>query len=96
MNFTITSSLYQVGTVEYGWQLIGNVSRDIGITSIYESDYSLLSMLTIGTMYEYRLLLQNAGATVIEDNRTCFPTKIAADAIIPQLTLLLNRDMLYF
>jgi len=93
--FTITAVLYQVGTVEYGWQLVGTIPREATIDSVYESDESLLSMLKIGSLHEYRLMLEDAGATVVQNNITCFPTQTSAESVISKLTSLVNKEMLY-
>jgi hypothetical protein len=94
-NLTITSQLYQEDNRIHGYFLVGTVERKNNVETLYESDTSLVSMLKLSSMYQFRKILQDAGATVVANNRTCFPTQDLADAVIPKLTALINENMLY-
>lgn len=97
-NLVITSKLYEENGRTHGWYLQGEILRknkNNDVESLYDCDSSLLSMLHLSSMHEYRKILQDGGATVVANNKTCFPTQESANAVIPKLTPLINENMLY-
>lgn len=77
----------------YGWYLYGYTVREKGVISKYSTDTALVNILNIG-LKEYRSILEEHGAVILANGRTCFPMKEMAQSVVPIIERLINYEII--
>jgi hypothetical protein len=90
MKVKLSVALNEDKDTTYGWYLYGYIVQEKGVISKYSTDTALVNILNIG-LKEYRSILEEHGAVILANGRTCFPKREMAQSVIPIIERLITN-----